>query len=218
MSDCGSWVSAMRSPHAPSPIAAHSKRCSEYIGRGRPQAQPPVRMRYTRAAPSICTTCSRPPGGCLAWPMPLVIIGLAGLFGIHAIALSALVWLNRRGRLRNTLAAIVYVTVREQHEPFRDPPASPVPINKPEVVAAQMRDDENVAFAGLILSLHQAQWRSAHADWDISSRPTSSRPSTSESARRSPWLTTGACRRRLAPSAPTCSDRVSHRKVRRRRE
>jgi len=103
--------------------------------------------------------------------MPLVIIGLAGLFGIHAIALSALVWLNRRGRLRNTLAAIVYVTVREQHEPFRDPPASPVPINKPEVVAAQMRDDENVAFAGLILSLHQAQWRSAHADWDISSRP-----------------------------------------------
>ena len=27
------------------------------------------------------------------------------------------------------------------------------------------------AFAGLILSLHQAQWRSAHADWDISSRP-----------------------------------------------
>ena len=34
-----------------------------------------------------------------------------------------------------------------------------------------MRDDANLAFAGLILSLYQAQWRNAHAYWDISSRP-----------------------------------------------
>ncbi len=51
------------------------------------------------------------------------------------------------------------------------PPVVPVPINKSEVVSALMRDGENVAFAGLILALYQEQWRSARAEWDISSRP-----------------------------------------------
>jgi hypothetical protein len=51
------------------------------------------------------------------------------------------------------------------------PPAMPVPLDKPQVVAALMGDDSNVAFAGLILALYREQWKSARAEWDISSRP-----------------------------------------------
>jgi hypothetical protein len=51
------------------------------------------------------------------------------------------------------------------------PPAMPIPVDKPHVVAALMRDESNVAFAGLILALYQAQWKAARAEWDISERP-----------------------------------------------
>ena len=51
------------------------------------------------------------------------------------------------------------------------PPVRPVPTNKPEVVASLLRDESNIAFAGLILGLYQWQWRSAKPEWDISRRP-----------------------------------------------
>jgi hypothetical protein len=51
------------------------------------------------------------------------------------------------------------------------PPTEPVPTGTPDVVAALRRDESNVAFAALILSLYQWQWRNANAEWDISARP-----------------------------------------------
>jgi hypothetical protein len=51
------------------------------------------------------------------------------------------------------------------------PPGTPVPLNKREIVSALLQDEQNIAFAALILSLYQAQWRSARPDWDIASRP-----------------------------------------------
>jgi hypothetical protein len=51
------------------------------------------------------------------------------------------------------------------------PPLLPVPVNKPEVVSALMRDDDNIAFAAMILALYRWQWRTANPDWDIASRP-----------------------------------------------
>jgi hypothetical protein len=50
------------------------------------------------------------------------------------------------------------------------PPLLPVPVNKPEVVSALMRDDDNIAFAAMILALYRWQWRTANPDWDIASR------------------------------------------------
>ena len=51
------------------------------------------------------------------------------------------------------------------------PPLLPVPVNKPQVVSALMRDDDNIAFAAMILALYRWQWRTANPDWDIASRP-----------------------------------------------
>ena len=68
------------------------------------------------------------------------------------------------------------------------PPVLPVPINKPEVVSALMRDDGNVAFAGLILGLYRSQWRSTIPSGTSAIAPTSSRRSI-RSALRSPIRT-----------------------------
>ncbi len=51
------------------------------------------------------------------------------------------------------------------------PPVSPVPVNKQQVVSALLRDESNVAFAAFILALYQRQWRDANPAWDISGRP-----------------------------------------------
>ena len=51
------------------------------------------------------------------------------------------------------------------------PPLLPIPVNKPEVVSALMRDDDNIAFAAMILALYRWQWRTANPDWDIAARP-----------------------------------------------
>jgi hypothetical protein len=51
------------------------------------------------------------------------------------------------------------------------PPLLPVPVNKPEVVSALLRDDDNIAFAAMILGLYRWQWQTASPGWDLSSRP-----------------------------------------------